>query len=37
MKHHNLYFRHMLYKQCKFGCDWSIMKGTLLGGESTFT
>lgn len=35
-KLHNLDFWHLPYKRCKFGCDWSIRKGTLLGGESTF-
>jgi len=27
----------MRYKQNKFGCDWSIMKGTLLEYQGTFS
>jgi len=27
---------HMRYKHCQFGCDWSIIKGTVLVEESKF-
>jgi hypothetical protein len=27
----------MRYRRCKFGCDRSIIKGTLLGERSTFS
>lgn len=35
LKFHNSHFSHMCYERCMFGCYRSIIKGTLLGKQST--
>jgi hypothetical protein len=37
LKVDGLYLPRMRYKRCKFGCDRSIMNGTSLGKQDTFS
>ena len=36
MDHYTLYFMRIRYSNIKFGSDWSIMKGTLLGQQISY-